>query len=168
MAGKAAKSVSKQTARGRPTKYKAEYAEQARKLCLLGATDMEMADFFEVSEFTINKWKKEHPDFSKSIKKGKLVADAEVADKLFNRATGYDAPDTDIRVIDQKIVETSIIKHYPPDPTSAIFWLKNRQSKKWRDKPDEAPPETQIPPVKVEINVQDARKPNNDESKSDA
>ena len=59
MAGKAAKSVSKQTARGRPTKYKAEYAEQARKLCLLGATDMEMADFFEVSEFTINKWKKD-------------------------------------------------------------------------------------------------------------
>jgi len=27
-------------------------------------------------------------------------------------------------------------KHYPPDATSAIFWLKNRQRDKWRDKQD--------------------------------
>lgn len=32
---------------GRPTKYRPEFAEQARKLCLLGATDKELADFFE-------------------------------------------------------------------------------------------------------------------------
>lgn len=32
---------------GRPTKYKEEYTDQAYKLCLLGATDKEMADFFE-------------------------------------------------------------------------------------------------------------------------
>jgi hypothetical protein len=32
--------------RGRPTKYKEEYNEQAYKLCLLGATDKELADFF--------------------------------------------------------------------------------------------------------------------------
>lgn len=33
---------------GRPTKYKPEYVEQSAKLCALGATDMELADFFEV------------------------------------------------------------------------------------------------------------------------
>ena len=27
-------------------------------------------------------------------------------------------------------------KHYPPDTTAAIFWLKNRQKSKWRDKQD--------------------------------
>jgi DNA-binding XRE family transcriptional regulator len=31
-----------------------EYDEQARKLCLLGATDAELADFFGVSEQTLN------------------------------------------------------------------------------------------------------------------
>ena len=25
-------------------------------------------------------------------------------------------------------------EHYPPDTTAAIFWLKNRQPEKWRDK----------------------------------
>lgn len=34
---------------GRPTKYKKEYDDQAFKLCLLGATDKEIADFFEVN-----------------------------------------------------------------------------------------------------------------------
>lgn len=52
----------------RPTKYQEAYAEQARKLCLLGYTDAELADFFEVSESTINKWKLDYPEFSESIK----------------------------------------------------------------------------------------------------
>lgn len=120
--------------RGRPSKYKKEYAEQARKLCLLGSTDADMADFFEVDERTINRWKDDHPDFCQSIKKGKVLADAEVADRLFSRAIGYDAPDVDIRVIENKIVETPLTKHYPPDTTAGIFWLKNRRKTNWRDK----------------------------------
>jgi hypothetical protein len=34
-------------ARGRPSLYRDEFAEQARKLCLLGATDRDLAEFFE-------------------------------------------------------------------------------------------------------------------------
>ncbi|EAA8759577.1 terminase [Salmonella enterica] len=120
----------------RPTKYQAAYAEQARKLCLLGYTDAELADFFDVDEATINRWKKEHHEFCESIKKGKSVADGEVAAKLFHRATGYEHPEDDIRTVDGKIVITPTIKHYPPDTTAAIFWLKNRQKNKWRDKQD--------------------------------
>jgi hypothetical protein len=26
------------------------------------------------------------------------------------------------------------VEHYPPDTTAAVFWLKNRQPDKWRDK----------------------------------
>ena len=122
----------------RPTKYQKAYAEQARKLCMLGYTDEQLADFFEVSEATINTWKKEHPEFLESVKKGKDLVDAEVVDSLFQRAMGYVAPDTDIRVIDNQIVKTQIKKHYPPDTAAAIFWLKNRQKKDWRDKIDHA------------------------------
>lgn len=126
---------------GRPSEYKTEYCEQAEKLCRLGATDKEIADFFNVTEQTINNWKSEHSDFFESIKKGKVLADAEVADKLFKRATGYQHPDIDIKVIENKIVITDLVKHYPPDTAAAIFWLKNRRGKiktadgqRWADK----------------------------------
>ena len=79
----------------RPTKYQEAYAEQARKLCLLGYTDAELADFFEVSESTINKWKLDYPKFSESIKKGKAVADAEVSDRLYQRAMCHERCNSD-------------------------------------------------------------------------
>ena len=119
---------------GRPTKYKPEYDQQAYKLCLLGHTDAELAVFFEVNEDTIHEWKKVHISFSESIKSGKEIADADVTMSLYKRAMGCSTPDVDIKVIDGKVVETPLIKHYPPDPTSMIFWLKNRQKDKWRDK----------------------------------
>lgn len=119
---------------GRPTDYKPEYAEQARKLCLLGSTDAELADFFEVCEATINNWKNDYPEFLESIKRGKAQADSEVADRLYQRALGYEHPEVDIRVVGGEIVKTDITKIYAPDPTAAIFWLKNRQKGKWRDK----------------------------------
>jgi hypothetical protein len=49
--------------RGRPSDYKPEFADQAAKLCRLGATDQEIADFFGKDERTINRWKIDHPDF---------------------------------------------------------------------------------------------------------
>ena len=71
---------------GQPTKYKKEFAEQAYKYCLLGADDKKLAFLFEVSEATINNWKKAHKEFFESIKKGKEIADAEIASSLFHRA----------------------------------------------------------------------------------
>lgn len=118
----------------RPTKYQDAFAEQARKLCLLGATDKELAEFFEVEESTLNNWKHAHPEFMESIKKGKDQADADVADRLYQRAMGFEHPEVDIRVVSGEIVQTPIRKIYAPDPTAAIFWLKNRQRAKWRDK----------------------------------
>lgn len=55
---------------------KAEYKEQARKLCRLGATDVQLADFFGVTEKTLNNWKNKYPGFLQSLKEGKEIADA--------------------------------------------------------------------------------------------
>lgn len=123
----------------RPTKYQPEYAEQALKLCRLGATDKELADFFQVNEDTVNEWKKVHPEFSESLKEGKLLADAEVADKLFRRATGYEHKAVKITASpDGREHLTEYVERYPPDTTAAIFWLKNRRPDVWRDKTEQA------------------------------
>lgn len=121
---------------GRPSAYRKEYAEQAYKFCLLGADDARLAHLFEVSEQTINAWKTAHPEFLESLKKGKDLADAEIAQSLFHRAKGYSHPEVDIKVIDGRIVQTPLVKHYPPDTGAAMAWLKNRQSSKWRDRQD--------------------------------
>lgn len=118
----------------RPTDYREEYNEQAYKLALLGLTDTEIAEFFDVNPDTIYEWKNKHTLFSESIKNGKQIADGKVVESLYKRATGYDAPDVDIKMYEGQIIETPLIKHYPPDPTAMIFWLKNRQKKNWRDK----------------------------------
>ena len=120
---------------GRPTKYKEEYTELAYNYCLLGATDSDLASFFDVEESTINNWKINHPQFLESLKRGKQQADAQVAKSLFHRATGYSHPETKIATTDGQITDSKEFeKHYAPDPTAAIFWLKNRQPDMWRDK----------------------------------
>lgn len=121
---------------GRPTKYKPEYVQQAEKLTKLGATDAELADFFDVTISTISLWKVKHEEFSDALKLGKEIADKRVEEALYNRALGYSHEETDIRVVDGAIMETPMIKHYPPDTTAAIFWLKNRRPTEWRDKRD--------------------------------
>ena len=135
-------------ARGRPTKYQKAYCEQARKLCDLGAVDRELADFFEISEVTLNAWKAKHPDFLKSLKAGKVEADDRVERSLYQRAVGYSHPDTHISNYQGEVTLTPITKHYPPDTTACIFWLKNRRKDEWRDRQEHTGPDGG--PVQVE------------------
>ncbi|MBW3631055.1 MAG: helix-turn-helix domain-containing protein [Gemmatimonadetes bacterium] len=121
-------------ARGRPSVYKAANAEQAFKLCLLGATDADLADFFDVDERTINRWKQAHPKFCQSIKGGKRQADATVAESLYKRANGYEHDAVKILQYEGSPVIVPYVERYPPDTTAAIFWLKNRRPEVWRDK----------------------------------
>src|SRR5690554_5038931 len=51
----------------RPSRYKAEFAEQAAKLCRLGATDEQIAWFFGVSLEELALWAWEHKTFFDAI-----------------------------------------------------------------------------------------------------
>ena len=122
---------------GRPSKYSTINLDQVKKLVLRGWTDLQMSDFFGVDETTWHRWKEKHPEFCQSLKDWKVEADAIVERCLFERATGYSHPEDKIfkpAGEDPTIVPT--IKHYPPDTVAGIFWLKNRQPGKWREKQD--------------------------------
>lgn len=122
--------------RGQPTKYKIEYNNQVLVLAEKGFTDKEIGKVFNVTDTTIDNWKKKFPQFFVSLKKGKEIADNKVVQSLYQRALGYSHPEVHISNYQGKITKTNIIKHYPPDSTSCIFWLKNRDSMNWRDKTD--------------------------------
>jgi hypothetical protein len=136
---------SKQRLAGRPTKYRPEYDELAKNYCLLGAVNSDLASFFDVSLSTIEEWIRGVPSFATAIKGGRVLADAEVASKLYSRAVGYSYIETQVHRCGDKLVEVPVKKHLPPDVTAAFFWLKNRRPDKWRDRvepvvtaPDEA------------------------------
>jgi len=119
---------------GRPSNYRQEFCEQVFKLCLLGATDMEIANFFDVCEDTINRWKKDHKEFYVSIKRGKIEADANVASSLYKKATGFEIDA--VKIFNDQGVPLIVPfkEYYPPDTAAANIWLKNRRG---RIKPDE-------------------------------
>jgi hypothetical protein len=84
----------------------------------------------------LNLWKQEHKDFSESLKSGKVDADTKVAQSLYNRAKGYDQKTDKVFQYQGKPVIIPTVEHVQADTTAAIFWLKNRQPKQWRDKQD--------------------------------
>lgn len=120
---------------GRKSLYREEFADQAFKLCLLGATDAELSKFFGVDERTINRWKIDHVAFCQSIADGKVKADAEVAHSLYRSATGHE-------VTAEKVVKTSdggfeavrFKSYVPADPKAAYKWLLNRRRNDWSDR----------------------------------
>jgi hypothetical protein len=124
------------SAGGRPSGYRDEYAKQAAKLCELGATDREIADFFEVDVRTIYRWKHDHDGFCHSLKTGKDVADERVSRSLYQRAIGYEQEAVKIFMPAgaAEPVYAPYTERIAPDTTAAIFWLKNRRPDLWRDK----------------------------------
>jgi len=108
--------------------------DKIKKLAEYGFIDRQLAELFGVDISTIKRWKQNSPELMRLLKEGKEIADARVVMSLFERATGYSHPDVHISNYQGTITKTDITKHYPPDPTAMIFWLKNRQPDHWRDK----------------------------------
>jgi len=119
---------------GRPTKFSKSVQEKVEMLALRGFTDAEMAKILDITEQTFNNWKKAHPNFFESLKDWKLRADEKVERSLYERACGYSHPEDKIFNDGGKPLVVPTVKHYPPDSTSMIFWLKNRIPDRWRDK----------------------------------
>jgi hypothetical protein len=120
---------------GRPTSFKPEYIDQAAKLAKLGATDIEVADFFGVSEQTVNNWKNSQPGFLESLKAGKDEADHRVERSLYRRALGFEHDAVKIFCSkDGQVTTVPFREVVAPDTTACIFWLKNRRAGEWRDR----------------------------------
>jgi len=114
---------------GRPSAYRPEYAEQARKLCRNGATDREIADILGICVRTFYRWRAEHDAFAEALKVGKELADDRVERALYERACGYDYADVKIfhpsGAKEPVIVPVTV--HVPADVGAARQWLATRR-----------------------------------------
>lgn len=129
---------------GVETKYETRYNKLAYNYCLLGATDKNLAEFFDVSEATINNWKREHPEFLESLRAGKENADMLVANSLFQNCLGATVKtqkevkvkcvDPDTLKIVERIEIIDLLEQLAPDTNAQKFWLSNRRSDVWRNK----------------------------------
>jgi hypothetical protein len=120
---------------GPPSTYKPEYAKIAKLLCARGATNAVLADAFSVNTSTIFDWQARHDDFAEAMAKGKAeIFDPLVERALAQRAIGYSVDTEEVKITkDGDEIRYQLRKHFAPDTTACIFWLKNRQPEKWRD-----------------------------------
>ena len=119
---------------GRPTKYRAEYAKQARKLCQLGATDFELAEFFGVNTTTVWRWRSEHPAFCNATAVGKAECDERVVRSMYQRAVGYSYHSEKLFCFEGDVTRADVVEHVPPDVNAGRLWLMNRRGDDWKDK----------------------------------
>ena len=119
---------------GRPTKYDERFNDIAFQVCMqFGADDIQLSKTLGISKATLNNWKKRHPGFIDSLKKGKQEYDnREVVAALLHRAKGYSHPDVHISTYEGNVIITDIVKHYPPDVGACTLYLCNRDAENWR------------------------------------
>ena len=119
--------------------YKAEFADQARAMCRLGATDEELAEHFEVCVRTIYRWRNSHEAFALAVVAGKEHADARVERALYSRAVGCTVERVKVfkHAGDPNPVYATYKVHLPPDPVAALHWMRARQREKWGNHPEE-------------------------------
>lgn len=123
---------------GRDSLYDPSMNDAVRKLALLGLTDEEMAAFFGIHVRTFHRWKDEYPAFCHSLNEGKTIADANVAESLYKRATGEFVVVEKMHV-NKQTGEASTVKltqYVPGEAGAAMNWLKNRRRQDWQDKVD--------------------------------
>ncbi len=121
---------------GRPRVYDPAYGPRAKRLALLGLTDVEIADQFGITKETLYEWSAAQPDFSDYLASGKIEADGFVANSHYQRAIGFEYPAVKIfpGANGSGPVYAPYMEYHPPDVGAQKSWLHNRQPDRWRER----------------------------------
>lgn len=125
---------------GQPSKIEDEMSIRfAAYLAGEGRTDKQIAEKLGVTPRTIDNWKKAEPEFFLTLKSEKEKADKVVEDSLYSNAQNQFLEEEKAFYDSERgeVVKTTIKKEVRGNVSAQIFWLKNRQPKKWRDRVEE-------------------------------
>ena len=129
---------------GRPSKKDSINFEGMKLLCNRGFTDAQISKVLGICRTTVHRYRHD-PKYIDTLKDNKEMSNEAVERSLFERACGYTTTETKVFCHEGEIISEEFKKHYPPDPTSMIFWLKNRKPDQWRDN------------VNVDLNIVDIK-----------
>lgn len=100
-----------------------------------GLTDEQIAQNIGIKRPTLYDWKNKYSDISDALKRGKEVVDRQVENALLKSATGYEYTEVTEELTENGMeITKKVTKQVAPNPTAAIFWLKNRKPDEWRDR----------------------------------
>jgi hypothetical protein len=121
--------------RGPKTKFNEKIGEAFVRLTEEGKTLEEAADLLGFSKKTLCTWMGKHVDLGVAVREARKPADELVEAALFRRATGYSHPEEKVAISKLgDVIPYVVEKRYPPDTQAAVFWLRNRQPKRWKEK----------------------------------
>lgn len=137
-------------AKGKYETHVLPYLEQIAAMCRNGATDEKIYNSLKIGRESFYKYKREHTEFSESLRENKEFADLRVENNLNKNANGYDYEE-EVVVMKKEItynkngkkekevvypVVVPLKKHKESETKAQQFWLQNRQPKKWRNQSD--------------------------------
>lgn len=138
---------------GRPSDYEKKvlpYLDKISYWVLLGYTNLDIANKLGIDESTFYDYKKQFPEFSKTVEKNKPLANEQVVRSGFKRACGFEYTETteelefkrdkDGRIIydeydnplKEMVVTKAVRKFVPPDTNAFKFWIVNRDPDNWK------------------------------------
>lgn len=125
---------SEKRGKGRPLTYKPEFAAVARGMCVMGATDNEIARELGVDTSTVKLWQVTYKAFSEACITRKGEYDDRVERSLAQRALGYSQEVEKVHFLkDGTVVRATVIEHIPADVGAAKQWLGARRAKEWSE-----------------------------------
>ena len=100
----------------------------------LGMTRWEIARALGIRRETLWDWERKNPEFSNVLKAASAAADERVEASIYERAVGYSYQTEKLFSWRGEVVRAETNAHVPADPQLAMFWLKNRQPERWKDR----------------------------------
>lgn len=111
-----------------PFEITPQTCQKAEALASQGLTMNQIANVLGMGRTTFFEKKAEFADFADSIKRGQDVGVSNVVNALYQSAQGETI--TEEKLVGNKVIKMS--RKLPANPTSCIFFLKNRAG--WKDK----------------------------------
>jgi hypothetical protein len=123
-----------------PSNYDVQKAKVAAITC---TSDTDFADFLDLDVLVFKHWYNKYPSYKRAVDTWRDNATRQIERSLAKRAIGFTkAVNKDVLTKLGTVETLTIETYYPPDPTAAQFWLKNRAGEDWKDK------------TEVDVNIQ--------------